>query len=74
VSYLDSNIAGCISSALSTHNTNRILNNENTNTLRKSIIDLEKIVAVIQGDEKSYFKELLWLAKSILNKCENQKI
>jgi len=74
VSYLDSNIAGCISSALSAHNTNRILNNENTSTLRKSVIALEEIVAVIQGGEKSYFEELLWLAKSILNKCENQKV
>lgn len=70
VSLLDTTVASCISSALKRYEDNTILDNTRLGMLRSSVSKLRLVIDTLDGEEKSYFNDLLWMATAIIDVCD----
>jgi hypothetical protein len=59
-----------VSAALHPSDEGAILDDERIALLHSSIPKVEAVIAGLSGSGKSYFEDLLWLAKAVLNACE----
>jgi hypothetical protein len=66
---LDSDVVGCVSSALYMKSTDAILDDNRISILQTKIPELEIIAKNTSDSAKEYFEELLWMAREILIKC-----